>query len=721
LRIRKTSLARQVTLATLGVLLLALVSLSVFDYFSQVAIDSGDYRKEAALLFDSVGRSLGSVLQDNLSKLAILADSPDVQQLMVNPGDPVARPRVLALLQSLKRAVPYSDSAALVWGQAEVRPFSSDGKGLQTGLGRTIAHTEPRSVGLNVADREYFQKVLAGADVWISRPLMGRSSGRPVIILAKAIRVGGSLRGAVYMTLDLSYVTKLFIEPVKMGTGYLFVLDSAGIMLAHPDKTLLLNANQTDELKKITTALAVTGLPEYHGTYKGVTKLYLSQKWTQEAMDPWYFVFARPEAEITARGTSSVTLLVVVFVVVMGLMWWTVATVLRRFLTQPVGRLSARLEEIAQGGGDLTLLVPVARHDELGQVAGHFNDFLTGLQRLIGALKLDNRRVASGAERLAENATLLASTVTELASSTKAVSAHAQTQHGQTSEANRVLDALVGETERVSSLAEEMARNLGQTASAVEQMAANIQSVAGLVQKNDEAGKTLDQAMRTGTESLESLRQAIGAGAEASEHIQEMVSVIMTIAGQTNLLAMNAAIEAAHAGEAGRGFSVVADEIRKLADQSSQSAREIEATVRAVSEGFEKILASSVNTAAQFDILMAQVEGNQARSHGISLAMVEQQKANASVLESTLGLTRLSGGLKEAVASQNEKAASVLGQIHALQDLSTEVSQAMTEEAKALEETSARSDELKSLAAELRQVTQRIQGAFEQFKTEGGS
>jgi methyl-accepting chemotaxis protein len=277
---------------------------------------------------------------------------------------------------------------------------------------------------------------------------------------------------------------------------------------------------------------------------------------------------------------------------------------------------------------------------------------------------------------------------------------------------------MTSESSKVTAKVEQMDRSLTESSSAIEEMAANIRSVADRAKSNDEAGDVLAKTMDHGNEVVLKLQGIVRANAETSHQIQDMIKVIMQIAAQTNLLAMNAAIEAAHAGDAGRGFAVVAEEIRKLADQSAGSAKQIQTTVKRIAEGFGSILQSTEATGQEFTVLKGEIERVRQGSREIALAMAEQQTANDSVLESIALLTRLSAEARSSIQAQFRSTEAVSQGVQAVADLSLQVARATEEESTALDETAHLGEDVQQLARELNQVTEKVQAAFRSFKTQ---
>ncbi len=716
---RSRSLSQTILRWMLGSLVLVFLGMGFYQYQLLSQSAEVDYRHQAQELFTAVKKTLTLVFDENLSKLDAVSRSSEVQKYLRNPATATNVAAVSDLLNSVLKATPYSEGVTIIWLGDPVSVKTLDGKKADIGVGGVLANSTAELIGRNFGDREYSKKIQEGKEVWLSTPTISRASGKPNVVLAKAIPVDGQVKAFVVMSFALEFFTQSFVDDVTIGSGYLFLVHESGVLMAHPDKKLILNPDPGPTTKTILEKV-LGGTPEFVSTVEGDPKVYMSQKWQYHDSTAWSLVFARPQAEIYANAVGNIGTLAAIFVGIFVLVWIVVTVLIRNSVTRPVRRFTKSLAEIASGGGDLTQTMPVLSHDEIGQMAEQFNLFQEGLRLLVDELKQDMGQVGLVAAKLLDNAGYLASAVVELASTTKTVAAHAETQRSQTQVASSNLAAMTEESSRVTAKVEQMDRSLTESSSAIEEMSANIRAVADRAKSNDEAGEVLVKTMDHGNEVVVKLQDIVRTNAQTSHQIQDMIQVIMQIAAQTNLLAMNAAIEAAHAGDAGRGFAVVAEEIRKLADQSAGSAKQIQTTVKRIAEGFDAILKSTEATGQEFTVLKGEIERVRLGSREIALAMAEQQVANDSVLESTSLLTRLSAEARSSIQAQFRSTEAVSVGVHAVADLSLQVARATVEESTALDETARLGEDVQQLARELNEVTEKVQAAFRSFKTKDG-
>lgn len=312
----------------------------------------------------------------------------------------------------------------------------------------------------------------------------------------------------------------------------------------------------------------------------------------------------------------------------------------RHFVTAPLDELRKGLSDIARGEGDLTRRLPVKGKDEIGQSAFVFNEMMDNFQQLVRQVR--------------DSAAQVSSRVTELSDSTDRVSQSSHQQNEQSNQAAAAVEQLVSSISSIAQSAEHVQHQSQESLSRANEGSRNLTVLLGEMNVVESAVKEMAASVNDFVRSTES--------------ITNMTREVKDIAEQTNLLALNAAIEAARAGEQGRGFAVVADEVRKLAEKSSHSASAIDtitaklstqsvAVRRSIEEGLEHLATSQTAVASVSSVLEATNGSVSEVGHGldaIAAATEQQRRVSSDVeagIESIAGMARENNGTVEQTAN----------------------------------------------------------------------
>ncbi len=331
--------------------------------------------------------------------------------------------------------------------------------------------------------------------------------------------------------------------------------------------------------------------------------------------------------EASAEGQQSVVVTVVVTLVALTIAILIFLSSLRMIIGS-IRTLRDQLDNIAQGEGDLTQRVPVENSDDLGQLASSFNAVLANLQGMI-------RTVQELSEQLAEGARELEQTASE----------NRQGVSRQTESITMVATAI----NEMQSAVEEVAGNASRAAEVTRNAQNNASKGADIVKESASQVRLLSQQITKAVDVIRTL-------AADSDNITSVLDVIRGIAEQTNLLALNAAIEAARAGEQGRGFAVVADEVRTLAQRTQQSTENIQQMITALQTGVSNVVSvmeTGNQQAVATDRLASEAETELA---SILQAMTDISDVNSSVASATEEQTQVIDEINRSITQINDLA-----------------------------------------------------------------
>ena len=280
---------------------------------------------------------------------------------------------------------------------------------------------------------------------------------------------------------------------------------------------------------------------------------------------------------------------------------------------------------------------------------------------------------------LASNMTETASAVHQISANIDGVKQQALTQAASVSETAATIEEIIRTIRQLNNSIENQAASVAESSSAIEQMVGNIASITQTLGKTDDVIKTLANATADGKETVTGANTVTQRIAEESGGLLEASSVIQHIASQTNLLAMNAAIEAAHAGEAGKGFAVVADEIRKLAEESSSQGKTITETLKVLSGEIETLSYSAKTAEEKFNAIFSLSEHVKTMSQNLMNAMREQENGSKEVLTAIRDINMVTNQVNDGSAEMLRGGENVAQEMQKLDELTRVITDSMNE------------------------------------------
>nr|WGD75372.1 methyl-accepting chemotaxis protein TlpA [Bacillus subtilis] len=651
--IRRSSIARRLSISFLLILIVPITALSVSAYQSAVAsldVQMTQSAKENVQILDHIIDDKISTTEKSLSDWATAEKFQDKKKT--------------ELKQEFKQFIQMNDNVGAVFSSGKDGEFTR------------YPYADMPS-DFNALERDWYKEAMANkGKTIVTEPYESISSGKMVVTIARQT-VDGSGVVAIDMKIDDLVTTAKGINIGK--EGYAFILSQSKKVIAYSGEKAgtELKGDWVDKLYKDKSG-------DFEYTYKGKKK---KMAFATSETTGWKISGTMYANEIHDAASRVLIMASIVLAIAIGAGMTAIYFVIRS-ITKPLRRIVASAEKISEG--DLTETIEINSKDELGVLSESFNHMAHSLRSLIHGIKDSVEHVASSSEELTASADQTSRATEHI---TMAIE---QFSNGSESQSEKIETT----TEQINEMNDGLAE-LARAAAVITETSADSTEVSSkgetLVQKTAGQMNTIDHSVKAPEQVVKGLEIK-------SKDITNILRVINGIADQTNLLALNAAIEAARAGEYGRGFSVVAEEVRKLAVQSADSAKEIESLISEIVKEIHTSLnvLQSVNKEVETGLVMTD-ETKQSFKHISQMTnqiASESQNMNATVEE-------LSAGAQEISAASNDITA-----------ISKESSDGIQDIAASAEEQLASMEEISSSALTLERMSEELRDLTKQFKVD---
>jgi methyl-accepting chemotaxis protein len=392
------------------------------------------------------------------------------------------------------------------------------------------------------------------------------------------------------------------------------------------------------------------------------------------------------------------------------------AVIITSNITKPIEKTAKVLKIVAEG--DMTQNIDVDTKDEIGDLVNGLNLTVDKIKSMIRIIK--NQAVtldAVGAD-LSSNMNETAASVNQITANIQSIKSRVINQSSSVTETNATMEQVIVNINKLNGHVEDQANTISKRSAFIQAMVTNINSVNDTLLKNMENVQTLKEASEVSRHGLHEVAEDIQEIARESEGLLEINSVMENIASQTNLLSMNAAIEAAHAGEAGKGFAVVAAEIRKLAESSSAQSKTIGNVLKKIKGSIDKITKSTENVLNKFESIDSGIKTVAEQAENIRQAMDEQGEGSKQLLQGTSNLNEITKQVRNGSEEMLVGSKEVLTESQNLERVTQEITGGMNEMASGAEQMNIAVRHVDELSGKNRESIEALLHEVSRFKVE---
>lgn len=558
-----------------------------------------------------------------------------------------------------------------------------DGVFIVNSEGTIVMSSQDNSAGSSIKDREYFKQLMAGQKV-TSEVLISKTNNKRIIIIPKPIKKNGQIVGMLVSSVDFDYLARQVINTKIGETGYAYLLNSSGQFITHPNKDMILGDSLLASKEQGVAELAAqmtagqTGKSFYTQQGEKMLAAYVP-------VNQFSLAVTMPVKEYmkTADRILYNTILILLVALALAL---SIAYFQANSVVNPIEHLRRLMQKVEQG--NLTEVVTSERKDEIGDLFRSFGAMLSGQSTIVKNVRSSSEQLFASSSQMTDSIQQVVQAGNSIAASTQGVADDAQTGNETLQRTKQLLTDLA-QLIRTAKEKVDMAQEKSLiTSQAGEKGQSKVNETVVCMQDIQ------NETKRTG--------KAIAELNEYAQQARKIIEMITALASQTNLLALNASIEAARAGEHGKGFSVVAEEVRKLAEQSDNGAHDISALIHKITDKTNSVVEAMQQSSRQVERgVLAARETDESLTQ-IDMAVVH----TVAAIEEINRLADQELANSEQIVGQVEKMAVLMEKVA---DSSQYVAAAMEEQAAAMQTIAAGSEGNKNMAGDLQALTARFE------------